>query len=135
MVSYNARGERIAERLIYFALARTGHSEGEVFRAAAGLPDQALEELRQAGPVGDMVFVNIHDVLHVVVDAFYQNGLLDSVMMFTRPRSHPEFPEWRAEIERYRQQSIDRLKTRERVRRERGRAIRQASAKKQRGRA
>jgi hypothetical protein len=103
-----------------------------VFRAAAGLPDQALEELHQAGPVADMVFVNIHDVLQVVLDAFYEKGLLESVNMFTRPRSHPEFPEWRAEIERYRQQSIDRVKTRERVRRERSRATRQVVAKMQR---
>jgi hypothetical protein len=133
MASYNARGERIAERLIYFAVARSGRGKGEVFRAAAGLPDQALEELRWADPVaGDIVLVNIYDVLGVVVAAFHENGLLESVMMFTRPRWHPEFPEWRAEIERYRQQSIDRLKTRERVRRERGRAIRQATAKMQR---
>jgi hypothetical protein len=138
MVSYNARGERIAERLIYFGVAHTGRGKGEAFRTAAGLPDQVLEELRKAGAAGDMTFINIHDVLSVVIDAFYENDLLEKFVVapgpFTRPRSHPEFPEWRAEIERYRQQSIDRVKTRERVRRERGRAARQAVAKMQRQR-
>src|SRR5262249_933288 len=138
-VSYNARGEKIWERQIYFAVARSG---GESFRAATGLPDQAMQELRQVGPAADMVFLNIHDVLHVVLDAFYENDLLEEFVVgpgsnmpvFTRPRSHAEFPQWRAEIERYRQQSIDRVKTRERVRRGRSRAARQAAAKMQRER-
>jgi hypothetical protein len=134
MVGRDARKEIIWERQIYFAVARSGSGKGESFRAAAGLPDEALQELRAAGPAADMVFINIDDVLEVVLDAFYETGLAESVMRFTRPRSHPEFPEWRAEIERYRQQSIDRVKTRERVRRERGRAIRQATAKMQRER-
>jgi hypothetical protein len=136
-VCLDARGERIWERLIYFAVARSVSGKGESFRTAAGLPDQAVEKLRQAGAAADMVLVNIHDVLNVVRDAFYENDLLEKFVvgpgsnmpMFTRPRSHPEFPEWRAEIERYRQQSIDRVKTRERVRRERSRAARQAAAK------
>src|SRR5215831_9958420 len=134
MVAHDARGKRIAERLIYFAVARTGRGS-EVFRTAAGLPDEALEELRRAGAAGDMTFINIHDVLDVVLDAFYENELLESVMMFTRPRRHPEFPEWRGEIERYRQQSIDRVKTRGRMRRERVRAVRRAAAKMQQERA
>jgi hypothetical protein len=146
MVSYDQHGEKIEPtREIYFALARFpgGCGKGESFRAAAGLPDEALAELRQAGPAADMVLVNIHEVLDVVRDAFYENDLLEQFVvgpgsnmpLFTRPRSHPEFPEWRAEIERYRQQSIDRVKTRERVRRERSRAVRQAAAKMQRERA
>ena len=141
MVGHNARRERIYERQIYFAVARSGRGNGESFRAAAGLPDQAMQELRQVAPAGDMVFVNIHDVLNVVLDAFHENDLLEEFVVgpgsnmpvFTRPRSHPEeFAEWRTEIERYRQQSIDRVKTRERVRRKRSRAVRQAAAKMQR---
>jgi hypothetical protein len=141
-VGYNARGERIWDTQIYFAVARSGCGNDQVFRAAAGLADQALEELRQAGTATDIVFVNVHDVLSVVRDAFHENDLLEKFVvgpganmpLFTRPRSHPDFPEWRAEIERYRQQSIDRVKTRERVRRERGRAVRQAAAKMERER-
>jgi hypothetical protein len=141
-VGYNARKERIWDTEIYFAVARSGCGKDEVFRVAAGLADQALEELRQAGPAADIVFVNIHDIRSVVLDAFYENDLLEKFVVgpgfhmpaFTRPRSHHEFPEWRAEIERYRQQSIDRVNTRERVRRERSRAIRQAAAKMQRER-
>src|SRR5215472_3449216 len=66
MVGHNARGERIYERQIYFAVARSGRGNGESFRAAAGLPDQAMRELRQVEPAADMVFINIHDVLNVV---------------------------------------------------------------------
>jgi hypothetical protein len=141
-VARNEHGETIWQRQIYFGVGRIGRGKGESFRAAAGLPDQVLEELRKAGPAADMVFVNMHNVLNVVRDAFYENGLLEKYVigpganmpMFTRTRSHPEFPEWRAEIERYRQQSIDRVKTRERVRRERARAARQAVRKLQRER-
>jgi hypothetical protein len=136
-VGYDARGERIWDTEIYFAVARSGCGKDEVFRAAAGLADQALRDLRRTEPAADMVFVNIHDVLDVVRGAFHENDLLEKLVvgpganmpLFTRPRSHPEFPEWRAEIERYRQQSIDRVKTRERVRRERSRAVRQAATK------
>jgi hypothetical protein len=120
------------ERLIYFAVARIGRGKGETFRAAAGLADEALAKLRQADPTADVVLINIHAVLGAVVDAFHEHDLLGQVSMFTRPRSHPEFPEWWAEIERYRQQSLDRVKTRVRVRRERARATRQAMAKKPR---
>jgi hypothetical protein len=147
IVTYDQLGEKIessSTREIYFALAPFpgGRNRGESFRAAAGLPDEALAALRQAGPPADIVLINIHEVLDVVRDAFYENGLLEKFVvgpganmpLFTRPRSHPEFPEWRAEIERYRQQSIDRVKTRERVRRERSRAAHQAVAKMQRQR-
>ena len=130
-VGYDAPRERIWDTEIYFAVARSGSGKSETFRAAAGLSNQAMEELR-TGPAADMVFVNIHDVLNLVLDAFYENDLLEKFVVgpasashmkvFTRPRSHCEFPEWRAEIERYRQQSIDRVKTREQLRRERRRA-------------
>ncbi|HEY2528340.1 MAG TPA: hypothetical protein VGJ20_10400 [Xanthobacteraceae bacterium] len=128
MVSYNARGERIAERQIYFTVARTGRGKAEMFRTAAGLPDEALEDLRQGGPATDMVFVNVHDALHAVRDAFYENDLLEEFVVgpganmpiFTRhPKSKAEFDAWREEIRQYREQSIDRLKTRERARQER----------------
>jgi hypothetical protein len=131
-VGLNERGEVTWERLIYFAVARIGRGKGETFHAAAGLPDEVLKELRQANPTADVVLINIHAVLSAVVAAFHEHDLLGQVSMFTRPRSHPEFPEWWAEIERYRQQSLDRVKTRVRVRRERARATRQAMAKKPR---
>ena len=59
------------------------------------IPDQAMQELRQVGPAADMVFLNIHDVLHVVLDAFYENDLLEEFVVgpgsnmpvFTRPRA------------------------------------------------
>jgi hypothetical protein len=127
MVSFNARGEKIEPtREIYFALARVGRGKkGEIFRAAAGLPDQALEKLRKGGAPLDMVFVNVHDVLHEVREAFYENDLLEKFVvgpganmpLFTRHSGHAEFQTWREEIVRYCQQSVDRVKTRECVRR------------------
>src|SRR5262249_46649666 len=71
-VGYNARGERIWDTEIYFAVARSGCGKDEAFRAAAGLADQALEELRQACPAADIVFINVHNVLSVVHEAFYE---------------------------------------------------------------
>ena len=98
---------------------------GEIFRAASGLPDQVLAELRTGGVAQDMGFINVHEVLDAVLDAFYENNLLEVFVMgpganmpvFTRHPSHVEFQTWREEIASYRQQSIDRLQTRERVRR------------------
>jgi hypothetical protein len=123
------------ERSIYFAIGREkdAKSGAETHHAAQGHPDEALAELVKAlgeQPASDMVFVRIPDVLTDTLEAFRENGLLDWLMegepdLFTRPRGHPEFPEWRAEIERLRQQSIDRLRTRDRVKR----AVRMAIAK------
>jgi hypothetical protein len=93
-------------------------------RVAAGLPDQALEELRKNGAALDMVFINVHEVLNAVRDAFYENDLLEvfvigpgsNIPFFARHPGHTECQSWRESVARYRQQSIDRLKTRERVR-------------------
>ena len=126
IVAFNTRGEKIEPtREIYFAVVHVGRGKkGEIFRAAAGLPDEALEELRAGGVAKDMVFINVHDVLDAVLDAFYENDFLEKFVMgpganmpvFTWHPRHPEFQAWREEIARYRQQSIDRVKTRERVR-------------------
>jgi hypothetical protein len=134
IVAYDSKGEKIEDnptREIYFAVARMGGGrKDEIFRAAAGLPDEALETLREDGAAQDMVFINIHHVLDGARDAFFENNLLDEFVVgpgsnmpiFTLHPKHPQFQAWREEISRYRQQSIDRVKMRERVRRERKRA-------------
>ena len=134
VVAQDAKGEKIEgppTREIYFAVARMGGGRNdEVLRAAAGLPDEALEILRKDGAAQDMVFINMHLVLDGARDAFYENGLLDEFLVgpgsnmpiFTLHPRHPQFQAWREEIARHRQQSIDRVKMRERVRRERKRA-------------
>jgi hypothetical protein len=135
MVRYNCRHEIVGGRAIYLAIAREVDAKRgrESFYVVQGLRDEAMAALDEK-PAADMVFVRIADVLNDTLDAFEEAGLLNWLMdgkpdVFTRPRSHPEFPEWRAEIERVRQQSVDRLKTRDRVKRERDRAVRQAIAK------
>jgi hypothetical protein len=149
MVAWEPSGEMFdlrhaisREQKIYFAVAREkdAKSGAETYHAAQGLPEEALAALGEAmgeKPAADMVFVRIPDVLSDTLDAFKKTGLFEWLMEgepepFTRRREHPEFAEWRAEIERLRQQSIDRLKTRDRVKRERRSAVRKAMAKIQR---
>jgi hypothetical protein len=137
-VCYDPRLGITGERMIFFAVAREAE---DVFHIAVGLPEEAIEALRKSlggkQPV-DMVFIRIADVLSDTLDAFQENGLVEWLSgekgadFFTRPRGHREFPEWWAEIERLRQQSIDRLKTRVRVKRERRSAVRKAMTKIQR---
>jgi len=131
-VGQECRREIAKERMIYLAVAREKDAKSgrESFHVAQGLPAEAMAALNKAlgeKPAADMVFIRILDVLNDTFDAFEETGLFEWLMegkpdVFTRPRSHAEFPEWRAEIERVRQQSVDRLKMRDRVKR----AVRQA---------
>jgi hypothetical protein len=104
---------------IYFAVGRAAPRGAH--RVAAGLSDAALEELRKAGPVTDIVLINIHSLVDAVYEAFYQAGLGELANQvrnpFTRPAGHTEFQAWREDIARHCQQSIDRVKAGARVRR------------------
>lgn len=119
--SFDARGKRVAEwGFSYFAVARIRRGKGktDVFRAAAGPHDRALNEVRQAGPIGlveDIALVGMDDVLEGVREAFYENDLIDALdgRMFTRPRGHPEFERWKAEVDDYRRRSREREQARE----------------------
>lgn len=90
--------EIIAEFAYYFAI---GSDEAGKFHCAAGLPEDALAELRRAGTDRDILLVRVCDVLTNLLNAFEREGLLAELMAhgyLTRRRGTAEFAAWRDEI-------------------------------------